>query len=176
MLRCPLALIALLVVFGPAPAEEPKAIEGEYLIESALKPGMVLDATDAKSDDYTLIQLAGPRDQKNRRWRLIRVAEGEYLIETALKTGCFLDARDAKSDDGTLVQLGNGDDQPNRRWRLIAVGNGEYMIETVLMKKVFLDVKDAKAENGATIQLGGNADEGKDQPNRRWRLLRVDVK
>jgi hypothetical protein len=153
----------------------PKTLEGEYLIESALKPGMVLDVTDAKSDDYTLIQLAGPGDQKNRRWRLIRVGDGEYTIETALKANCFLDARDAKSDDGTLLILGNGGDQPNRRWRLIAVGNGEFMIETALKKKVFLDVKDARAENGAAIQLGGNADEGKDQGNRRWRLLRVDV-
>jgi hypothetical protein len=128
MLRHSAPLIALLVLVGSVPAQEPKALEGEYLIESALKPGMVLDATDAKSDDFTLIQLAGPGDQKNRRWRLIRVGEGEYLIETALKT------------------------------------------------KVFLDVQDARAENGAAIQLGGNTDEGKDQPNRRWRLLRVDVK
>jgi hypothetical protein len=123
-----------------------------------------------------LIQLAGPGDQKSRRWRLIRVAEGEYLIDTALKADCFLDARDASSADGTLVQLGNGVDQPNRRWRLIAVGGGAYMIETALTQKVFLELKDAKTESGTAVQLGGNADEGKDQPNRRWRLLRVDVK
>jgi hypothetical protein len=37
-------------------------------------------------------------------------------------------------------------------------------------------VKDANAENLAAIQLGGNNDEGRDQPNRRWRLIRVDLK
>jgi hypothetical protein len=45
-----------------------------------------------------------------------------------------------------------------------------------LKKKVCLEVKDASTDNGATIQLGGNADEGKDQPNRRWRFRRMDVK
>jgi hypothetical protein len=176
MLRPSAALILLLVVFGTIPAQEPKTLEGEYLIESALKTGMVLDVTGAKSEDLTLIQLAGPGDQQNRRWRLIRVGEGEYRIETALKEGAVLDARGATSDDGTLVQLGNGGDQQNRRWRLIPVGNGEYMIETALKKNVFLDVKDAKAENFATIQLAGNNDQGRDQPNRRWRLIRVDLK
>jgi len=175
MLRQSAASVCLLL-FGSLPAREPEVLRGEHLIESALKPGMVLDVTDAKPEDLTLVQLAGPGDQKNRRWRLIRVNKGEYMIETALKEGLVLDARDASSDDGTLVQLGSGGDQRNRRWHLIPVGNGEYMIETVLKEKVFLDVKDAKAENGATIQLGGNADEGKDQPNRRWRLLRVDLK
>jgi hypothetical protein len=154
-----------------------KRVEGEYHIESALKPGMVLDVTDAKAEDFSLIQLAGPGDQPNRRWKLILVGDGEYMIETALKEGFVLDARDAKSDDFTLVQLGGGGvDQQNRRWRLIPVSNGEYMIETALRKKVFLDVKDAKAENFATIQLGGSNDEGRDQLNRRWRLIRVDLK
>ncbi len=176
MLRQSAVSVCLLLLSGSVPAREPEVLRGEYLIESALKPGMVLDVTDAKPEDLTLVQLAGPGDQKNRRWRLIRVEEGEYMIETVLKEGFVLDARDASSDDGTLVQLGSGGDQRNRRWHLIPVGNGEYMIETALKEKVFLDVKDAQAENGATIQLGGNTDEGKDQPNRRWRLLRVDLK
>jgi Ricin-type beta-trefoil lectin domain-like len=180
--------ILQLLVFGPlllgctvgillAQGTDRKRVAGEYLIESALKPGMVLDVTDAKAEDLSLIQLAGPGDQANRRWRLIRVGDSEYMIETVLKEGFVLDVREAKSDDGTLIQLGGGGvDQQNRRWRLIPVSNGEYMIETALKKNVFLDVKDANAENLATIQLGGSNDDGRDQPNRRWRLLRVDLK
>ncbi len=162
---------------GKALDTERKRVQGEYLIESALKPGMVLDVTDAKAEDLSLIQLAGPGDQPNRRWKLYHVGDGQFVIETALKEGYDLDARDAKSDDGTLIQLGGGGvDQQNRRWRLVPVSNGEYMIETALMKGVFLDVKDASSENLATIQLGGSNDDGRDQPNRRWRLLRVDLK
>src|SRR5262249_48573569 len=64
---------------------ESKALEGEYLIESALKSGMVLDVMGAKTEDLTPIQLAGPGNQENRRWRLISIEKGEYLIESALK-------------------------------------------------------------------------------------------
>jgi len=48
-------------------------VEGEYLIESALKPGLLLDVTGAKAEDLALIQLAGPGDEVNRRWKFIPV-------------------------------------------------------------------------------------------------------
>lgn len=147
--------------------------EGVYLIESALKPGLYLDVKDAKAEDFSEIQLAGPGDQTNRRWRLILTENNKYAIETALKPGFFLDVQGAKSDDFTPIQLGgkNGRIQQNRLWNFIHVGNGEYLIETALKKNAFLDVRGAKAENFTKIQLGS----GRDQPNRRWRLIRIDV-
>jgi hypothetical protein len=148
---------------------------GEYLIESALKSGMYLDVKDARAKDYSLIQLAGPGDQRNRRWRFIPVKPNLYIIETVLKQGFVLDVKGANSDDYTVIQLGGNGVQKNRLWRFIPVGNGEYMIETALKRKVFLDVRDARAENYTPIQLGGNNDGGSDQPNRRWRLIRVDI-
>jgi Ricin-type beta-trefoil lectin domain-like len=149
-------------------------LRGEYLIESALKSGMYLDVKDARAEDYSLIQLAGPGDQPNRRWRFIPVQPNLYMIETVLKRGFVLDVKGANSDDYTVIQLGGNGVQQNRLWRLIPVGNGEYMIETALKRNVFLDVRDARAENYMPIQLGGNNDGGRDQPNRRWRLIRVD--
>ena len=165
-------VVALLVALGAALASEPKGLEGEFFIESALKKNMLLDVRGGKAEDLTLIQLAGPGgDQLNRRWKFIRVADGEFLIETALAEGFYLDARAAKSEDGTLIQLGKGRDQRNREWRLIPVEKGEYLIESRLKKGVFLEVKDGKAENEVAIHLGGNSDGGKDIERRRWRLI-----
>jgi hypothetical protein len=167
----------LFVVLGSATAQEPKTVEGEYLIESALKPGMVLDVAGAKTEDLTPIQLAGPGNQENRRWRLISIGKGEYLIETALKKGVILDVRGATAEKGTLIQLGGSADQPegrgtNRRWKLIPTAeNGEYRIESLLKEGLVLEVKDGKAENLTPIQVG----EWENEARQRWRLIRVDL-
>ena len=177
LLRRLAVVIALLAVPGSTPAQEPKALEGEYFIESALKPGQVIDVCGANTADGTLLQLAGPGNQQNRRWRLIPIGEGEYLIETALKQGVILDVAGAKSESGTPIQLGGSGDQPqgqgkNRRWRLIRVGdNGEYRIESALKEGMVLEVKGGKGDNLSPIQLGGPDDEAKN----RWRLIRVDL-
>jgi hypothetical protein len=177
MWRRSVAVIGLLVVLGSATAQEPKAREGEYLIESVLKSGMVLDVKDARTEDLTPIQLAGPGNQENRRWRLIYLGRGEYLIESALKRGVILDVRDARAEKGAVVQLGGEGDQPkgqgtNRRWRLIPTGdNGEYRIESILKEDLVLEVKDAKPENCTPIQVGEWANEA----GQRWRLIRVDL-
>jgi tRNA A-37 threonylcarbamoyl transferase component Bud32 len=149
--------------------------EYEYLIESALKNGMVLDVKDARAEDYAPIQLAGTGDQMNRQWRLISQGKGEYLIESALKKGLVLDVKDARAEEGARIQLGGEGDQPggqgtNRRWKLIPTGgNSEYQIESALKEALVLEVKDGKAENGAPIQVGEAGNEAK----QRWRLVRV---
>jgi hypothetical protein len=177
MWRGSVAVIALLVALGSATGQEPKALEGEYLIESALKSGMVLDVRDAKTEDLTPIQLAGPGNQDNRRWRLISIGTGEYLIESALQKGVILDVREAKAEKGALVQLGGEGDQPrgqgtNRRWKLIPTGEkGEYKIESILKEGLVLEVKDGNPENYAAIQVGDWANE----TAQRWRLIRVDL-
>jgi hypothetical protein len=175
MFRSSVASIVLLVLLGGATAEEPKALEGEYLIESALKPGMVLEVKDAKTEDYTPIQLAGPGKADKRRWRLISLGKGEFVIETALKDGMVLDVAEAKAEKDTPLQLGGFADphrKENRRWKLIPVGeNGEYRIESVLKEDLVLEVKDGKAEDGAAIQIG---EAGKDA-KQRWKLIRVDL-
>jgi hypothetical protein len=168
-----LVLCILSSLILPTRLSAQTTLGGEYLIESALKSGMYLDVKDARAEDYSLIQLAGPGDQPNRRWRFIPAEPNLYMIETVLKQGFVLDVKDARSDDYTEVQLGGNGVQQNRLWRLISVGNGEYMIETALKRKVFLDVKDAKAENYTPIQVAGNNDGGRDQPNRRWRLIKA---
>jgi hypothetical protein len=177
MWREPVAVIGLLIALGSVTAQEPKAPEGEYLIESALKSGMVLDVKDAKTEDLTPIQLAGPGDQENRRWRLISLGQGEYLIESSLKKGVILDVREAKAEKGAVVQLGGEGDQPrgqgtNRRWKLIPTGEkGEYKIESILKENLVLEVKDWKPENYTPIQMGDWVNEA----GQRWRLIRVDL-
>jgi alkyl hydroperoxide reductase subunit AhpC len=156
---------------------ESKTLEGEYLIESALKPGMVLDVPGAKTEDLTPIQLAGPGNQENRRWRLISVGNGEYLIESALKKWVVLDVRAAKAEKGTLIQLGGSgpyarDQRINRRWKLVpAFENGEYRIESLLKQGLVLEVKAGTPENSAPIQVG----EWENDARQRWRLIRVDL-
>ncbi len=168
--------MTLVAVFGPCAVQAQQPLEGEYFIESALKPGQLIDVCGAKTDDGTLIQLAGPGNQINRRWRLIPLGEGAYLIETALKKGHVLDVAAAKTEKGTPIQLGGSADQPqgqgqNRRWRLIRVGdNGEYRIESILKEGMVLEVTGGKGDNLAPIQLGGPEDEAKN----RWRFIRVD--
>jgi antitoxin component of MazEF toxin-antitoxin module len=157
--------------------KESKALEGEYLIESALKSGMVLDVTGAKTEDLTPIQLAGPGNQENRRWRLISVGKSEYLIESALKKWVILEVRGAKAEKGTPIQLGGSGDYPqdqgmNRRWKLIPAGeNGEYRIESLLKEGLVLEVKDGTAEDFTPIQVG----EWENEAKQRWRLIRVDL-
>jgi alkyl hydroperoxide reductase subunit AhpC len=154
-----------------------KVLEGVYLIESALKSGMVLDVPGAKTEDLTPIQLAGPGNQENRRWRLISVGKGECLIESALKKWVILDVRGAKAEKGTPVQLGGSghyarDQGSNRRWKLFSTGeNGEYRIESLLKEGLVLEVKDGKAENSTPIQVG----EWENEARQRWRLIRVDL-
>jgi alkyl hydroperoxide reductase subunit AhpC len=156
---------------------ESKALEGEYLIESALKPGMALDVPGGKTEDFTPIQLAGRGNQESRRWRLISVGKGEYLIESALKKWVILDVRAAKAEKGTPIQLGGsgpyGRDQGiNRRWKLIPAGeNGEYRIESLLRQGLVLEVKNGTAENSTPIHVG----EWENEARQRWRLIRVDL-
>jgi hypothetical protein len=148
----------------------------QYMIESALKSGMVLDVKDARAEDYTPIQLAGPGNQENRRWRLISLGGDEYLIESALKKGMVLDVKDARAEQGAPIQLGGEGDQPrgqgtNRRWKLVPTGgDGEYRIESALKEGLVLEVKDGKAENDTPIQVGDAGQEAK----QRWKLVRVE--
>ncbi len=153
------------------------AAKTEFLIESALKPGMFLEVKDAKAEGYTPIQLAGPGNQPNRRWRLIHVGNCEYLIESALKKGVILDVKDAKAEKGAMIQLGSDAYQPggqreNRRWKLTRTGGtGECYIESVLKQRLVLEVKDSKAENHTPIQLG----EAEKEARQRWRLIPVNL-
>lgn len=151
--------------------------KAEFLIESALKPEMFLDVKDAKAESYTPIQLAGPGNQENRRWRLIHIGNGEYLIESAQKKGVILDVKDAKAEKGAIIQLGSDAYQPggqreNRRWKLIRTGgSGECYIESVLKKGLVLEVKDGKVESNTPIQLG----EAEKEAKQRWRLISVNL-
>jgi hypothetical protein len=151
--------------------------KAEFLIESSLKPGMLLEVKDAKAEGYTPIQLAGPGNQPNRRWRLIHIGNGEYLIESALKKGVVLDVKDAKAEKGALIQLGSDAYQPggqreNRRWKLSRTGeNGECCIESVLKERLVLEVTDGKAENDTPIQLG----EAGKEARQLWRLIPMDM-
>ena len=153
------------------------AAKTEFLIESALKPGMFLEVRDAKAQGYIPVQLAGPENQPNRRWRLIHIGNGEYLIESALKKGVILDVKDAKAEKGAMIQLGSdayqpGGQRPNRRWRLIRTGgSGECYIESVLKARLVLEVKDGKVEDHAPIQLG----EAEKEAKQRWRLIPVNL-
>src|SRR5262249_27744116 len=141
------------------------------------KPGMVLDVKDARSEDFTPIQLYGAGDQAGRRWRLVPIGGSQYLIETALKPGVVLDVREARAEKGAIVQLGGGADRPqgrgsNRCWRLVPAGaGGEYRIESILKEGLVLEVKEGRPENHTPIQMG----EWANQPGQRWRLIRVDL-
>jgi hypothetical protein len=170
----PVVFLAVLGL-GALPEDRPPVPDGEYLIESSLKKGMLLGLKGNKAQDREVVTLLGPTadHQPNHRWRIIHVGKGEYVIETALKEEYLLEARGGKTDDFTLVELGRGREEKKRRWRLIPVGDNEYMIETALKAKVFLDVQGASTENDTTIQLAGTGDGGRDQVNRRWRLIPV---
>jgi hypothetical protein len=165
----------LLVCFSTGLAQDAKTVEGEYLIESALKSGLVLDVKESKAEDLTPIQLAGPGNQANRRWRLIPLEKGEYVVESVLKKGMVLDVMDARAATGTPLQLAGEADahrKENRRWKLIPTGdNGEYQIESVLKEGLMLEVKDGKAEINTPIQIA----EATKEPRQLWRLIRVDL-
>ncbi len=175
MFKWSICAAVCLVALGRVSAQDPKTLDGEYLIESALKPGMVLEVKDAEALDYTPVQLAGPGKSDKRRLRIVLLGKGEYAIETVVKEGLVLDVAGAQAEKDTPLQLGGAGDphrKENRRWKLKPVGeSGEYQIESLLKENLLLELKDGKAEEGAGIQVGEAGPDAK----QRWKLIRVDL-
>ena len=104
---------------------------GEYLIESALKKGVILDVKDAKAEKGAKIQLGSDAYQpggqrENRRWKLLHAGQyGECYIESVLKERLVLEVKDGKVESSTPIQLGEAGKEARQRWRLIPVDLGK---------------------------------------------------
>jgi hypothetical protein len=156
-----------------AAVKAPQPLEGEYFIESALKAGQLIDVWSAKTDPGTRIQLGGPGDQRNRRWRLIPMGGDEYLIETVMKRNLVLEVPSEEIKEGVRIQMGDSTTpRAHQRWKLIRTGNnGEYAIESAATIGMGLDVIGKTGADYSPIQLG----EAGTTANNRWRLIRVDL-
>ncbi len=124
--------------------------DGIYSIESKLKSNMVVDISDASSEQANVQLWASNRS--DAQLVLIRYAgEGAYEIRS-LCSGYAFDVADGSTDIGANVQQYYPNGTVAQRWYLRANDDGSYKIVSALSGHC-LDVANGSATRGANIQV-----------------------
>ena len=140
-------------------------LEGNYIIQSALKKEMVMDVSGGISVDGANVQLFTSNKTLAQKWQLIFLDDGTYTVKNLIN-GKVLDVAGAGTFDGANVNLYTSNKTCAQKWKIERNTDQTYTFYSLCSGKA-LDVKHASTDNGANVQLftsnGSNA--------QRWELI-----
>ncbi|MDO4752847.1 MAG: RICIN domain-containing protein [Candidatus Saccharibacteria bacterium] len=148
----------------PVP-ETSHVVEGEYIIQSTLKEGMVMDVAGGSSSDGANLQLFSSNGSIAQKWLIVDNGDGTYMVKNAA-TGKVLDVAGGRRKNGTNVQTFTSNDSCAQKWAITRDTNGAYTFYSVCSGRV-LDVMNGWSSDWTNIQIY----EPNNTASQKWNLL-----
>ena len=125
--------------------------EGNYVIQSALKEGKVMDVTGGLDINGTNIQLYDNNGSTAQKWKVTMNDDKSYSIKN-LSSDKSLDVVAAGTYDGVNVQLYGYNGSCAQRWKIEKNTDKTYTLYSMCSGKA-LDVAGGSIRNNTNIQL-----------------------
>ena len=129
-----------------------KLPEGTYVIQSALKPGQVLDVNGQSANPGANVALWAYGGRTNQQWNL-SYDESGFAIFTNINSGLALDVNGESSKNGTNVSQWTPNGRPSQQWRIRVNTDGTYTLVSAVNNRSVLDTVGYKSANGTNIDL-----------------------
>ena len=143
--------IAMHMLFPKPTRYERRVIKnGAYVIESALKKGMVLDVAEGSSADCANIRLWGRNDTDAQKFNVILQSDGTYVLEPWC-SGKRTDVYAGGNEPGTNIWQYSKNGTDAQKWYLVPTNNGYYYLVSKC-NGLCMDVDNACTYNGTNIK------------------------
>lgn len=123
--------------------------DGNYVIESALQSGKVLDLTSGSTINGNSIQLYSKNNTKAQIWNVKYDGAGYYSITSYLADNKGFECSNRVSGQSVLINEVNN---TKHKWIIKDLGNGYYSIVTPGRHK-YLDISGGSTANGTKVQV-----------------------
>lgn len=122
-----------------------------YYIENG-NSAMVIDLSQGKADEGTLMQQWTKTGGSQQEWRLVDVGGGYCKIVSMVDESMCIAVQTETAEDGAAVELQKYSGKDNQQWKLIPDG-GRYAIASKCSQDTAcLDVYEWSTENGGVIK------------------------
>lgn len=133
-----------------APYED--AIEGTYVIESAVDRNFVVDVKSASAADKANIQCYKKNGTQAQTFYIEQAGNGYYRIRNIKSKKC-LDVNGGKVKNKQNIWQYPWNATNAQKWKLQKNADGSYTFVSALNRQYVMDLNGGKAKNGQNIQL-----------------------
>ena len=148
----------------PVP-ETSYVVEGEYIIQSTLKEGMVMDVAGGSSNDGANVDLYSNNGSAAQKWIIVRNDDSTYTMKNAA-TGKVLDVAGGWRKNGVNIQTFASNDSCAQKWTITRDDSGAYTFYSVCSGRV-IDVMNGWSNDWTNIQIY----EPNNTASQKWNLL-----
>ena len=125
--------------------------DGEYVVSTALKDGLVLDVAGGSKSDKANVQVWSSNGSTSQRWVVSHDSKG-YVTLKAVRSGKVLDVAGGSKKPGANAQQYASNGSRSQKW--VAVRDGSsYRLVSALADGLDLDVAGASRKDGANVQV-----------------------
>ncbi len=134
----------------PTPYEKPLIKHSAYVIESALKKGMVLDVAEGSPGDCVNIRLWERNNTNAQKFNIIPQSDGTYVLEPWC-SGKRVDVYAGGKEPGTNIWQYSKNGTDAQKWYLVPSNTGYFYLVSKC-NGLCMDVDNAETHNGTNIK------------------------
>ncbi len=134
----------------PTPYEKPLLKNRTYVMESALKRGMVLDVAEGSPGDRVNVRLWERNDTDAQKFNVIPQSDGTYVLEPWC-SGKRLDVSEGSKTPGANIWQYEKNGTDAQKWYLVPSNDGYFYLVSKC-NGLCMDVDDAGTYNGTNIK------------------------
>ena len=154
------ASVQVTVTGVPDPYEELDALakahasdlaDGEYVVSTALKDGLVLDVAGWSKKDGANVDVWTSHGGANQKWKVSHDSKGYVTLSNA-NSGKVLNVAGGSAKNGANAQQYSSNGGRGQKWVAVRSGSA-YKLVSAMSSSLRLDVAGASSKNGANVDV-----------------------